>query len=180
MDSSGYGPILDSNYSVSVVPYTAISRSRLSSTSLKTILQNLQEDLANLNWANTSERKFLTCNYFTAYKGKLAVKFPNKWGSVSLGFVMLFSSEANENTVRHEYGHTVQLSALGYYKWIKYYAIPSFLSAEFDLYELVGIDYLNQPWETTASEFGGDTTEIPEPFKSFGRIYLILVTYFFD
>jgi hypothetical protein len=62
---------------------------------------------------------------------------------------MFLNKKAKDpNTVRHEWGHFVQLGIMGVGSYIPTVAIPSILSGD-------RADYYSLPWERMADFFGG-------------------------
>lgn len=118
-------------------------------------------DFKNFNLANTSEDVTLNANYFSAYKGQYVIKANldfNGGRSGSFGVMILDKKEGTEEkggieegrrTVKHEWGHFVQLGMLGPKKYVEKIAIPSVSSKA--SYK----DYYYQPWERSADIFGG-------------------------
>ena len=47
------------------------------------------------------------------YKNAYVCEMPNKLGSVSLGMFIFVTNINNENTIKHEYGHSIQSMILG-------------------------------------------------------------------
>ena len=104
---------------------------------------------------NTDERVVLEAKYVAFYKGKLVIRhsIPNQTSCAIGGVIFLNRDELSTKpesieTVKHEYGHTVQESILGSYKYIKYIAIPSLTHRD-------PTNYYSNPWELTADLFGG-------------------------
>ena len=129
-------------------------------------------DLRNLSFKNGDEDKVLDARFISAYKGKLAVKKAGTGGrSFSLG-VLFISPELKAgnrysiDTVKHEYGHTVQLKRLGLAVYLKAVARPSMKSKE------TGREYYSLPWEVTADMLGGVEREHAEGSEERGEAYL--------
>lgn len=102
----------------------------------------------------------------TEYKGINYIWIPNCWTGVSLGaFVLLGNRYKNkEDTVKHEYGHTLQSLYLGpLYLFI--IGIPSGLGNLYSRFFHTlkhgwniasSVEwYYNQPWEKWADKLGG-------------------------
>lgn len=53
-------------------------------------------------------------DYKRDYHGAKVVEVPNKYGSISLGNFIFVSDASDEETIKHEYGHTRQSYMLGW------------------------------------------------------------------
>lgn len=94
--------------------------------------------------------------------GTVITEIPGQWGGVSLGkFVFVDSMPDGEyaysdNTVRHEYGHSIQSLILGPL-WLFIIGIPSFIWAS--IYTVMGnrikASYYNFYTEKWADKLGG-------------------------
>lgn len=98
---------------------------------------------------------------FSFYKGRLVMRidwfdnlfFHRRPQAASFGVLFIDSRDSDlENTLRHEYGHAVQLKMLGLYRYIRYIARPSVRGYRTRMTELA---YYSQPWEYIADVFGG-------------------------
>lgn len=98
---------------------------------------------------------------FSRFQGRLVVKidwfdnlfFHRQPQAASFIFIFLDSRCRNpENTLRHEYGHCVQLRMLGLFRYIKYVAVPSVRGFR---QRMTTAQYYSQPWEYVADQFGG-------------------------
>ena len=130
-----------------------IAKFKKSVDKVGSVIHNILEDVSNFDYYNESEEKTLASNYFSAYKGQIVIR--EDWGftggrSGSFGVMFLNSNEKEINTVRHEYGHFVQLNLLGIYGYVRYVAIPSILSGDVS-YE----SYYSLPFEMSADILGG-------------------------
>ena len=106
------------------------------------------QDIVNFNLSNTDEQKVLDSNYFSFYKGIPVFRFS---GDRSASFGMMFisnSTKVDADTVKHEWGHTIQMRYTGVLNYIPIIAIPSINNQS-------GADYYRQPCEVTADYFGG-------------------------
>ncbi|WMJ23167.1 hypothetical protein RBG61_00485 [Paludicola sp. MB14-C6] len=122
---------------------------------------NLINDIKNLDVNNSSEEAVLNANYISMYKGQTVIRADlnfngNRSGSFGImildkkeGSVEFGGTEEGARTVKHEYGHFVQLQYLGTLKYIKKIAIPSVSS------KATHDEYYSQPWERSADIFGG-------------------------
>lgn len=113
----------------------------------------LYQDVVNFNINNTSEEKVIESNWVSAYKGKVVIRHPIKGlSSMSLGVIFLNKNETEYNTVRHEYGHCVQLDEVGMLKYLVFVAGPSVKGYWSGLSDSA---YYSQPWEYGADMYGG-------------------------
>jgi hypothetical protein len=73
---------------------------------------------------NRDERNVLTAKRAAFYNGRLILKTPFK---VSASFGVIFMSKKQNSlvTLRHEYGHIIQLKTIGLFRFIVTVAIPS-------------------------------------------------------
>ena len=92
--------------------------------------------------------------YCSLYKGVLVVKTPFD-SSFSFGLIDLSSEQQNTDTLRHEYGHAVQLKEKGIGKYTTNVAIPSITINILDRNGKLAYDYYSYPWEAEANELGG-------------------------
>ncbi|MBR2335390.1 MAG: RHS repeat-associated core domain-containing protein [Clostridia bacterium] len=117
-----------------------------------TIANDVKFDMQNFDWNNNDEEKVLKSNYFSAYKCQLVIR--EDWAFTdgrSASFVIMFlnKNETDINTVKHEYGHYIQLQLLGLRRYIQYVAIPSVNSGH------VPYDkYYSLPYEASADILG--------------------------
>ncbi len=106
---------------------------------------------------NDSEETVLNSDLpFAFYKGRIVIKLPIGKSAFSYGAMFIGTgNQADENvinTVKHEYGHTVQMERYGLPAFTIMAAIPSL----YGYYTDVPYDqYYNQPWEYEADYFGG-------------------------
>ena len=113
----------------------------------------LYQDVVNFNINNNSEEKVIESNWVSAYKGKVVIRHPIKGlSSMSLGVIFLNKNETEYNTVRHEYGHCVQLDEVGMLKYLVFVAGPSVKGYWSGLSDSA---YYSQPWEYGADMYGG-------------------------
>lgn len=98
---------------------------------------------------------------FSIYRKRLVVRidwfddlfFRRRPQAASFGIIFIDSRFPNfENTLRHEYGHTVQMKMLGWFRYLRYIARPSVKGYRASLTPL---QYYSQPWEYIADVFGG-------------------------
>ena len=117
---------------------------------------NVKEDVQNFDLANSDEGKVLESHYFSVYKGKLVLR-PSKMGENAFSFGIIFLgpdvAKDDYNTVKHEYGHTVQYDKLGFWKYIEKVGIPSVTG--YLMGDDLPYDYYTAPWEAEADKYGG-------------------------
>ena len=106
----------------------------------------LREDIRAFDRKNTDESKVFSAHRFSCYRGVTVWKMRLK-RSGSVGIIFLDPRE-NADTLRHEYGHTVQLRRLGLFRYLFCIGIPSWRDWGKE-------PYYDRPWEVTADVFGG-------------------------
>lgn len=111
----------------------------------------LREDFRAYDKHNTDEGKVLSAHYFSCYRGVRVWKMKLK-RSGSVGAIFLDPRE-DADTLRHEYGHTVQLKRLGFFRYLFCIGIPSWRNWGDE-------SYYDRPWEVTADLFGGVKTRV--------------------
>lgn len=106
--------------------------------------------------AVSGEEKTLGSKVFSRYNGRLVVRLPIGRNAFSCGIIVLGHklayNEAGIRTLKHEYGHILQLKAMGYFRFIRYIAIPSMKGY---WTKVSHADYYSQPWEYGADKLGG-------------------------
>ena len=94
--------------------------------------------------------------YKYKYNDAFIIEVPNKYGSVSLGNFIFVSNVTDEETIKHEYGHTLQSKKLG---WLYLFiiGIPSIIWAScFEGYRKKhNISYYAFYTERWANKLGG-------------------------
>ena len=115
------------------------------------VLPKIVSDFSAFEWNNQNEQKVLDCNYFSAYKNVFVLRVPIGESAFSFGFIGLGNKNNEILTVKHEYGHYLQLKELGWYKYIRYIAIPSLKGSWGGVSYY---DYYSQPWEYGAELYG--------------------------
>lgn len=65
----------------------------------------------------------------TRHAGNIVFKFGHYWGGVSLGIFTFMCLEADEHTLNHEFGHSIQNAIFGPF-FIPLVAIPSFIRCQ--------------------------------------------------
>ena len=120
-------------------------------------IADIQKDIANFDINNTDPQNVIEANYFSAYKGQLAVKLPIGDNAFSFGIMVIGDDVTSYNTIRHEYGHYLQLQEMGWGDFIINVAIPSVTGFILEEQGKLQYPYLSLPWEYDASLRGGDT-----------------------
>ena len=115
-------------------------------------------DIKNYNFFNEDETKVLNSKVFSSYKGTPVLKHDIS-GITSFSVsntIILNKSETVNNggidTIKHEWGHTVQQSLIGTPKYITRIAAPSVIGC---IINPSSKTYYSLPWERTADFFGG-------------------------
>ena len=130
------------------------------------VIKNVNEDIKAYDTKNESEKKVFSSHYFSNYKGSLVIKTPFD-ASFSFGVIGLSKSQQNSDTLKHEYGHTVQLKNKGVVDYTMDVAIPSVTIKILRRNDKLPYSYYGAPWEAEADMFGGvnrtfDNTPWPE------------------
>ena len=132
-------------------------------------LSKIIADCKNFDIYNKSEEVVLEANYFSIYKGILTVRTSlSRSGSFGVLFISLDANDREYamDEVRHEYGHTVQLSQLGIINYIICIAIPSMFEWGNDPV------YYRRQWEITADIFGNVQSRSYPEYEKAGFEYL--------
>lgn len=87
------------------------------------------------------------------YKGVLVIKTPFD-ASFSFGFIGISHQQLDSDTLKHEYGRTVQLKNMGKAKYIVNVVIPSITINLLDRQDKLPYDYYSYPWEAEANALG--------------------------
>jgi len=115
-------------------------------------------DMYSIGWNpfNTDESKVAGSKKVSFYKGQFVIRSDfsiTNGRSFSFGIMFLDISVTNtpygRDSVKHEWGHFVQLYYLGIPKFILFFGIPSMLTSGYDKY------YYSYPWERSADLLGG-------------------------
>ena len=102
----------------------------------------------------TPEQIVMASEHFSFYKGAPVIKVSGS-SSFSLGVIFL-GMECDENLLRHEYGHVVQLKKLGLTEYSGCVVVPSVLCFwATELGVLSPSNYFSYPWEYRADQYGG-------------------------
>ncbi len=114
--------------------------------------EEVRQDLIYIGWNPFNSDETLVTNSLkmSFYKGQLVVRVDfdfTKHRSFSMGAMFLEKGESTI-TVKHEWGHFIQLAIVGVPKYFIFYGIPSMAN-------LGSGYYYNKPWERSADLFGG-------------------------
>ena len=90
------------------------------------------------------------------YKGTLVVKTPFD-ASFSFGVIGLSAQDQDINTLKHEYGHTVQMKNMGLGSFLGDVVVPSVTINILDRLGKLPYDYFSYPWGAEANRLGGAT-----------------------
>ena len=103
-------------------------------------------------FSNEDPNAVLNTDWFAYYMGVPVVKLPIGVNAFSFGIIFLGDKVRDKNTVRHEYGHSVHLSQIGFVNYTTKVFIPSLCGFWSGVqYQ----DYYSQPWEYIADFLGG-------------------------
>ena len=135
-------------------------------------------DVKKYSFFNTDETKVLDSEVFSSYKGTPVLKHDISWvTSFSISNTIILNkgenvSNGGVDTVKHEWGHTVQQSIIGTNKYMTRIAIPSVISCYLNPSSKI---YYSLPWERSAEFFGGvsRTTGYYEGSDVVAGLYLI-------
>ncbi|MBQ7380030.1 MAG: RHS repeat-associated core domain-containing protein [Clostridia bacterium] len=122
-----------------------------------TVINNVKEDVQNFDTSNTSEEKVLKSNYFSYYQGNYGGAFvlnlPIGDNAFSFGIIFMGTGvpDTDYDTVKHEYGHTVQYDNMGFWDYLTQVGIPSVTGF---LKDPLPYSYYTSPWEKEADDYG--------------------------
>ena len=104
---------------------------------------------------NRSEQAVFQAKRAAFYNGRLILKTPFK-ASASFGIIFISKHQNNYVTLRHEYGHIIQLKSMGFFRFVARVAIPSLTGNILHrMGRLTSAEYYGLPWEHEADEYGG-------------------------
>ena len=191
-DSSGYWPQWINNSVRAVAGFvtkvkavlsipTTIVKIAVASTvavaSGQATVGDIVNDAKNYDFFNTDETKVLVSKVFSSYNGTPVLRHDisgvtpfsvsntiilNKGKTVSNGGI---------DTVKHEWGHTVQQSLMGTPKYIIRIAVPSVISC---IVNPPSKTYYSLPWERSADFFGGATHTYSEDSGFWAWLYFLM------
>jgi RHS repeat-associated protein len=122
-------------------------------------VDEVNQDLKNLNFFNTSEDMVLDSHIVSFYKGIPVIRQDLFDGSMSFGAIFLdkdiLGKEVARKTVKHEYGHNVQLAQMMPVAYLVGIGIPSLTFSIYDTIRNDTTEYFKRPWEAYADFYGG-------------------------
>ena len=131
--------------------------STVSVVSKQATVDDVVNDIKNYNFFNTDESKVLNSKVFSSYEGTPVLRHSIPGiTSFSISNTIVLNRNSNGiDTVRHEWGHTVQQSLMGTPKYINRIAIPSIAGNLITRNNPNPKLYYSLPWEYSADFFGG-------------------------
>ena len=129
---------------------------------------------------NTSETVVLKAKYVAFYKGVLVIKIPWMESSgLSMGVIFLGSDVTSPSTVRHEYGHTVQMAELGFVNYLVWVGIPSLhFYRETENGRYSWDQYYDRPWELIADYYGQVDRQYSPEYLNTAAFYWFWAKYY--
>ena len=121
-------------------------------------IENIWDDVKNCNFFNSDEKKVLDSKVFSFYNGTPVIKHNiPQISSFSISNTIILNNNKTINnggidTVKHEWGHTVQQSLIDTPKYIARIAAPSVIGCIINPSDKI---YYSLPWERSADFFGG-------------------------
>ena len=106
---------------------------------------------------NTDPNLVIESDDWAYYNGVLVIKVPFLDSSALFYGVILLGDQCDAETLKHEYGHYLQLQQIGYVCYTVYVAAPSLFGST---QGLSNESYYSQPWEYIAEVLG-------QPVRSF-------------
>ena len=119
------------------------------------MFKRLKEDILQFHCNNMDPKKVIKATYFSAYKKTVIVKVPFSRSGLSIGIIFLGNKAKDENLVKHEYGHRLQLEQMGLFRYLKKVFFPSVTANLLDRLGRLPYDYYGSPWEAEADRLGG-------------------------
>ena len=124
----------------------------------KTFFSSIAHDIREFDRGNTDEQKVLDAVFFSAYRGMNVIKNRLPGTTSFCIFKTLFINGTkkkkymtNADSVRHEYGHSLQEEYMGFFRYLKRVAIPSVKGYRKGL---PTEEYYAQKWEHDADILG--------------------------
>ena len=120
--------------------------------------EDVVNDVKNYSFFNSDETKVLNSKVFSSYKGTPVLKHAiSGITSFSISNTIILNknestNNGGENTVKHEFGHTIQQSLISTPKYLTRIALPSVISC---IVNPSSKTYYSLPWERSADFFGG-------------------------
>ena len=169
--------------SIVEVPLTAVKIAAASTIAVATgsaTIEDIKEDISNYSFFNSDEQKVIDSNVFSSYNGTLVIKHDMEIGGQNINSfsiantIMLEKGTTSSDTVRHEWGHTVQETLMGPLNYVRKIAIPSVIGC---IRNPSSKTYYSFPWERSADYFGGvenRSTGYNEGSEIFSNVYFLL------
>lgn len=120
---------------------------------VKNFFAAIAEDKKNYSKTNENEKNVFEAYCFSCYKGTLVLKTAF-CASFSFGFIGLSRKQQNLNTLKHEYGHRLQLKRMGFFRYLFKVACPSVTINILHRIRKLPYEYYSYPWEKEADELG--------------------------
>ena len=118
------------------------------------MFRRIIEDKCNFDFDNDDEKKVLQSHYYSAYKRTLVIKVPLCASGLSIGIIFLGTKVKDENLVKHEYGHRLQLKNMGLFRYLKKVFFPSVTANIINRLGRLPYDYYGSLWESEADRLG--------------------------
>lgn len=133
---------------------------------VKEFASDLLEDLNNFDLTNTEEEEVFSSNYISGYKETVVIKTEFD-ASFSFGIIGMSELQQNSTTLKHEYGHIVQLENMGLVEFTTNVAVRSITANILCRMGKLPYSYYGSTWEAGADFLGGvdrrsDNTPWPE------------------
>ena len=103
---------------------------------------------------NEDIEKVLSSRFLSYYKGTPVFKAPIGYNAVSIGIIILGRKVKSANILLHEYGHTLQLKSMGFFRYLLKIFIPSITANILDKLGKLPYDYYGSQWEKEADILG--------------------------
>ncbi len=119
--------------------------------------KTIEEDMDRIGWnpLNSDSSLVVKSGRVSFYKGMPSVKINNLPSGRSGSFLgMWLSPSVSENTVKHEWGHSIQQGFMGALKYGLFVGIPSYFYWGERNWP-AATHYYVKPWEVVADYFGG-------------------------
>lgn len=118
------------------------------------LFKKLRSDIQNYNYQNTKEEPVISAHYFSAYKKTFVLKMPIGSYGASFGILFIGTKVRSIETVKHEYGHKLQLKEKGWFSYVFRIAIPSLTANLLSRMGRLPYDYYGSVWEREADQLG--------------------------
>lgn len=126
---------------------------------------------------NTNEEAVLNAEHHAFYKGILYLKVPG-YSAFSFGMVFFGDKIDDKDLVRHEYGHTQQLTGVGVKDYMNYVVLPSVTCFWLTDFKVIPRNmYYNLPWEYIANRYGDVPGYYSADYDTAARAYWAVVRF---